>query len=221
MSQNVEFKAESRNSTGKGAARAARREGRIPGVIYGGGETPVHVTLPEKEFSNFATKRGYKSTILEINLDGKKIKAVAREVQLHPVTDKIEHFDLQKVVDTQDMRVFIPVKFLNREKSPGIKRGGILNIVRREIEFLCNPSSIPNIIEINLEGREIGESVHISHINLPDTIKPIIKRDFTIATIVGKGGKAAAEEAADEAADAEQGAEKTPDAKGEKAAKAE
>ena len=196
MTKNFAIKAELRNESGTGSARALRREGRIPGVIYGGKEAPVHVSLPGKEIFLKSQHLGFKSTIFEVEVDGKKIKALPKELQLNPVSDMPEHIDLQRV-EGGEMRVWIPVSFKNREKSPGIKRGGILNIVRREIEFFCDPDSAPEKIVIDLEGQEIGESVHISAAGLPESLKPVLKHDFTIATLVGKGGKSVEEEEAE------------------------
>lgn len=195
----LQFEATKRETLGTGSARAVRRENRIPAVIYGSGKETVHVTLPRKEFTLAANKSGFKASVLTIVVDGKEIKALPHSMQFHPVTDAITHVDLQNVVDSGEMRVFIPTKFINKEKSPGIKRGGILNIVRREIEFFVDAKNIPSVITVDLEGSEIGRSVHINDIKLPEGIRPVIKRNFTIYTLLGKGGKAAAEEAADDA----------------------
>ena len=199
MTEAVKFEALKRETLGTGSARASRRDSRIPAVIYGNGIAPVHVTLPRKEFSLAANKSGFKATVVTIVVDGKEIKALPREMQFHPLTDAITHVDLQNLNENAEMRVFIPVKFINKEKSPGIKRGGILNVVRREIEFLCAHNNIPKEIVFDLEGSEIAQSIHINDTKLPEGITPVIKRNFTVMTLLGKGGKAAA---ADEAADA-------------------
>lgn len=199
MTEALKFVAESRTTLGTGSARAARRADRIPAVVYGSGKEAIHVTLPRKEFTLAANKSGFKATVVTLVVDGKEIKALPHSMQFHPVTDVITHVDLQNVVESGEMRVFIPTKFINKDKSPGIKRGGILNIVRREIEFFVDAKNIPSVITIDLEGSEIARSVHINDITLPAGIRPVLKRNFTIYTLLGKGGKAAAEEAAEDA----------------------
>lgn len=190
----VKFDIVERTTTGTGSAREERRQGRVPAVVYGNkGQTPVHISLPRKEFTLFINKQGYKATVVEIEVAGKTVQVITKELQLNPVTDIPEHVDLQILTEGEESRIWIPVKFVGREKSPGIKRGGILNIVRREIEFFCAPGKIPNILIIDLDGREIGDSVHIEQIELPEGTRPVIDRDFTIATIVGKTAKSDAE----------------------------
>lgn len=220
----VKFEASVREKTGTGSARDARRNAQIPAVVYGGADKPAHIALPKKEFSLFTNKLGFKSTVLEITFGGKTVKAITKDLQVHPITDEVQHVDLQ-VIEGKESRLWIPVNFINREKSPGIKRGGILNIVRREIEFFADPNNIPNIITIDLTGREIGDSVHVEDLNIGEALKPVLKHNFTVATLVGKGGKTEAEEeeeAAAEAAAAESAAaagaegDKKPSAEGEK-----
>jgi len=215
MTEAVKFDAVKRETLGTGSARATRSDSRIPAVIYGNGATPVHVTLPRKEFTLAAHKSGFKATVVTIAVDGKEIKVLPREMQFHPLTDAITHVDLQNVNEKEEMRVFIPVKFINKDKSPGIKRGGILNVVRRQIEFLCSHNNIPKEIVFDLAGSEIGHPIHIENTTLPEGITPVIKRNFTVATLLGKGGKATA---ADDAADAAAGAAAVPSAADAKAA---
>lgn len=207
------FEAQKRERLGTGSARAARRDSRIPAVIYGNGKEPVHVTLPRKEFTLAAHKSGFKATVVTIVVDGKEIKALPRQMQFHKVSDVITHVDLQNISESNEMRVFIPVKFINKEKSPGIKRGGILNVVRREIEFLCSHNNIPKEIVFDLEGSEIAQSIHINDTKLPEGIRPVIKRNFTVMTLLGKGGKAIADEAADATAAAAAAVPSAADAK--------
>ena len=187
MAQAIVIKGEVRKATGTGSARAARRADKVPAVVYGGKEKPLHINLPLKETLLVSSKRNFKSTLLEIELDGKKLLTLPRSVQFHPVTDAPEHLDLQFITD--NLRIFIPVEFTNHAKSPGLKRGGVLNIVRREIEFFCNPAKIPEKIEVNLEGKEISQSIHIEDVTLPEGVKPFIKRNFTIATIAGRAAE--------------------------------
>lgn len=193
MAQTFALKAESRQKLGKGDARSLRRGGRIPAVIYGGKEKPLHVSLPAKELSMQTRTRTFRSTVFELEVDGNVVKALPREVQLNPVTDIPEHVDFERLAEGR-MRIWVPVEFINREKSSGLKRGGILNIVRRQIEFLCEATNIPAKITVDLDGRDIGESIHISSVEVPEGVQPVIERDFTICTIVGKGKTTSVEE---------------------------
>lgn len=176
-----------RNEHGKGAARALRRDGKIPGILYGKGQTPVSITLPLKEVSMEYARGRFRSRLIDIELDGKTVKALPKDLQFHPVTDVIEHVDFIKVEPGLTLHVEVPVKFSGQEKSVGLKRGGVLNVVRHEIEFICVPEAIPAHIEINIQALDIGASVHIQDIELPKGVTPAIKRNFTIATIAGRG----------------------------------
>ncbi len=178
--------AETRTAHGKGAARSLRRSAKIPGVLYGKGVTPLSLALSLNEVTQQYKKGRFTSRLLELQLDGKPVKVLPHEVQFNPVSDQIEHVDFIKVDGSSEIRVKVPVKFLNAEKSAGIKRGGVLNVVRHDIEFLCKVNSIPNVIEINVAEMDIGSSVHINDVKLPAGITPTIKRNFTIATIAGR-----------------------------------
>lgn len=175
-----------RNNSGKGAARALRREGKIPGILYGKGQQPVSITLPLKEVSLEYARGRFRSRLIDITVDGKTLKALPKDVQFHPVTDVIEHVDFIKIEPGIKLHVMVPVKFSGQDKSPGIKRGGVLNIVRHEIEFVCAPEAIPAHIEVNIAGLDIGSSIHIEDITLPKDIVPAIKRNFTVATVAGR-----------------------------------
>lgn len=199
MTEALKFEATKREKMGTGSSRAARRAELIPAVIYGAGKDPIHVTLPRKEFSLAANKAGFKSSIVTIVVDGKEIKTLTREVQLHPITDAITHIDMQNIDGEEQVRVAIPTKFINRDKAPGIKRGGILNIVRRNIEFFCKQNNVPKEIVFDLDGKEIGDSIHIEDTTLPADVTPVIKRNFTVLTLLGKGAKATAEEEEEDA----------------------
>lgn len=214
----TKFEATKREKVGTGSARAARRANLIPAVIYGNAGEALHITLPSKEFSLAANKAGFKSSVVSIVVDGKEVKTLTREIQYHPVTDAITHVDMQSIDESNEVRVFIPVKFINKDKSPGIKRGGILNLVRRNVEFFCSPNNIPKEIVFDLEGKEIGEPIHINDTKLPEGLTPVIKRNFTVMTLLGKGGKTAAADDADDAAEAAAGAAAVPSAATEKAA---
>lgn len=178
--------AEKREKTGTGSARAARRADKIPAVIYGHGITPVHININAKEINFALTKKGFKKTVFSIELDGKKIRVVARDIQFHPVTDRPAHLDLIQVTDKTGVKVFVPVEYTNHVKSPGLKRGGVLNIVKREVEILANPDNIPEKIEVDLTGIEIGHAIHINDVKLAEGARAVEKRNFTLATIVGK-----------------------------------
>lgn len=178
--------AQTRNATGTGAARALRREGKVPAVLYSNGKESTSLTLTQKEVTLQYMKGRFQSRLIQLELDGKPVKALPQAVQLHPVTDIIEHVDFLKVDDATTIRVHVPVKFLNQERSSGIKRGGVLNIVRHNIEFECHPDAIPEYIEVDILNSNIGDSIHIEDIQLPDGVISVIKRNYTIATIAGR-----------------------------------
>jgi large subunit ribosomal protein L25 len=203
MSELIALKATARPRAGKGAARQARREGNVPAVIYGDNQTPLTINLEYNELWKQLLKGHFTSTAIELDVEGAKHIVLARDVQLDPVRDTPLHIDFQRVGKDGIIRVSVPVKFVNEAQSPGLKRGGVLNIVRHDIEVYSPYDKIPAFFEIDLTGWEIGRSIHMSSVQKPDYIKPVIaNRDFTIATIAGalKGDK-------DEAATAEAGAE--------------
>lgn len=184
MADHIELNAEVRSQVGKGAARATRREGRVPAVIYGGSKDPVPVSLEPQTLSKELSRPGFFSTLIDITVDGKPTQVLCRELQLHPVTDRPQHADFLRVTDRTRINIDVPVNFLNEEECPGLKAGGVLNIVRHTVEFNCRAGAIPSEIVVDLLGREIGDSIHISEISLPDGVTPVIDdRDFTIATV--------------------------------------
>lgn len=179
--------ASSKDVSGKGVARALRREGKIPGTLYGKGQTPVSISLFLKEVTQEYVKGRFRSRLVEIKIDGKEsVKALPKDLQFNPVTDVIEHVDFIKVEKGTQLRVSVPVKIVGQEKAVGLKRGGVLNVVRHEIDFLCAPDSIPTSLEVNVQKLDIGGSFHIQDMDLPKGITPVIKRNFTIATIAGR-----------------------------------
>ncbi|TDI58224.1 MAG: 50S ribosomal protein L25/general stress protein Ctc [Alphaproteobacteria bacterium] len=193
--------AQRRERAGKGPARAARRAGRVPGVIYGSKKDPSMVTLDPRELDRELQTGAFLATIYDVQIDRDKERVLPRDVQFDPVTDRPIHVDFLRVSATSSVTVQVPVNFLNEEESPGLRRGGLLNVVRHEIEMNCLADAIPSSIDIDLAGLDIGDSVHISMISLPDGVAPTITdRDFTIATI-------AAPTVVQEAAEAEEGAE--------------
>jgi large subunit ribosomal protein L25 len=186
MSELVPLKATARPRAGKGAARQARRDGNVPAVIYGDNQTPETINLEYNELWKQVLKGHFTSTAIELDVAGKKHIVLARDVQVCPVRDTPLHVDFQRVGKDGIIRVAVPVKFVNEIASPGLKRGGVLNIVRHEIEVFSPYDKIPAFFEIDLTGLEIGKSIHMSYVQKPDYITPVIKnRDFTIATIAG------------------------------------
>ena len=185
MAELIELKATAREATGKLANRALRKQKMVPGVVYGGGQRPSNVTLEYRNLWQHYQTGSFLSTVYMLDVDGKKERVIPREVQVDPVRDFPIHVDFMRVSRTSRIDVEVPVQFINEEASPGLKRGGVLNIVRHTIEFSCPADAIPEKITIDLAGLDIGDSVHISAVKLPEGITPTIDRDFTIATIAG------------------------------------
>ncbi len=201
MSQSYELTAEARERVGKGSARAIRRSGKIPAVIYGDKQPPLSITLPYKEVFLRIHAGGFRTTIATINVNGEKIQVLPKDYQLDPVRGFAMHVDFLRVSQNTVVTVNVPVHFINDEKAPGIKRGGVLNVVRHEVEFVCPANAIPDNITVDLEGLDIGDSVHISAVKLPQGVTPTITdRDFTIATIAAPAGLRSEEAEAGEAA---------------------
>jgi large subunit ribosomal protein L25 len=198
MSKSYELKAEARAIAGKGSARAIRRNGRVPAVIYGDKQAPVSISLDYKEIFYKIHGGGFLHTVATIDVDGTKYRVLPKDYQLDPVRDFPTHVDFLRVSANSLIKVEIPVHFINQETSVGLKRGGILNIVRHEVEFMCPVDAIPDFIEVDLAKVDIGNSVHISAVKVPAGLKPTIDRDFTIATIVSPGGALDAAEETEE-----------------------
>jgi large subunit ribosomal protein L25 len=195
MTEVLTLAAEVRERAGKGAARAARRAGRIPAVIYGAKKDPLMVTVGDKEIRREVGGTGFFTTIYEISVGKKKERVLPRDVHLDPVSDAPLHVDFLRVSATTEVTVAVPVTFLNEEECPGLVKGGVLNVVRFDIEVVCRADDIPSEIEIDLTGKEVGDSVHISEIELPEGVAPTITdRDFTIVTIAAPSALKAEEE---------------------------
>ncbi len=208
-----------RERAGKGPARAARRAGRVPGVIYGSKKDPTMVTLDPRDLDRELRTGSFMATVYDVQVDRDKERVLPRDVQFDPVTDRPIHVDFLRVSAATSVTVQVPVNFLNEEESPGLKRGGLLNVVRHEIEMSCRADAIPSSIDIDLTGLDIGDSIHISMIALPDGVAPTITdRDFTVATIAAPTVVTEEEE---EAAEGEEGAELEAGAEGETAEGAE
>ena len=173
-----------RNSTGKGSARAARRAGRIPAIIFGDKKETISIDIEEREYKKIMNQSGIFSRLLDLSVDGKSNLVLTRDIQFHPVSENPLHVDFLRIGKGSNVNVSVPVSFINEELSPGLKTGGVLNTVRFELELMCPADSIPEKIEINLEGLVVGDSIKISSVNLPDGVSSTITdRDFTIATI--------------------------------------
>ena len=188
MSQQITFNVEVRERIGKGGAREARRNGMVPGVLYGGGDDPVAINLKKNEVVKAINTGQFLSSTAQLVHDGKKQLVIPQAIQMHPVSDQPVHVDLFRVKKDQIITVEVTVNFLNEEDSPGMKKGAALNIVRYAVELNVRADSIPDSLDADLTGLDIGDNVKISDITLPDGAEPTITdRDFTIASIVGRG----------------------------------
>ncbi len=210
MTETHILEAQSRARAGKGAARRDRRNGRIPGVVYGGGKDPVLVTFEPGALDREIYKPGFYTRLYNIKVDGKRTNqmAICRDLQVDPVKDHPIHLDFLRVSAKTEVTIQVPVHFVNEEECPGMKRGGVLNVVRHEVELLCRADAIPSSIEVDLTGLDINDTVHISMIALPEGATPTIDdRDFTIATIAAPS--VVREEVAEEQEEGESAAEVT------------
>ncbi len=200
--ESYELKAEARERVGKGSARELRRNGLIPAVIYGDKQAPISIALSTNEVTKRIHAGGFMTTIATIEVDGKKYKVLPKDYQLDPVRDFTMHVDFLRVSGNTQVTVEIPVHFINEEKSQGLKAGGVLNIVRHEIEVHCPADAIPEFFNVDLNGKKIGDSIHISDLTLPKGVTTVIAdRDFTIATIIAPAG--GVEETVEEEGEAE------------------
>ena len=201
MSAVISISALPRERAGKGAARTTRRSGRVPAVIYGEKQEPTLISVAPKELERLVQKKAFFATLLDIDLEGKKHRVLPRDVQFNPVTDVVEHLDFQRISKDTKIHVNVPVVVKNELAAPGLKRGGVLNLVRHEIPFICSPENIPQQIVVDLTGLDIGDSIHINSIELPAGATPNLReRDFTIVTIGAPSGMKADTEAAPAAA---------------------
>ena len=197
--------ANTRNTKSKGDVRSLRLDGNIPGIIYGGTEQNEKVSVSKKTLKSLLDKESFLSNVITLNLDGKPQNVLPREISYNVISDEPTHIDFLRVVPGVKIRIEIPVQFINHETSPGLKRGGVLNIVRRKVELKCPSEKIPEAIIIDLDGIEIGESFKISSVKLEEGVVPtIIGRDFVIATLAAptvmkEPEKPAEAEVADEA----------------------
>jgi large subunit ribosomal protein L25 len=205
MSEALTLPAEARERAGKGASRALRRDGRTPAVIYGGKEEPTMIHVEQKELIKQLMTGHFMNSIVNITIGGKTIRTLPKDVAFHPVTDRPTHADFLRLTGDSKVEVQVPVVFINEAASPGLKKGGVLNIVRHELDLICPNDSIPSEIEIDVTGKDVGDAIHISEVTLPKGVESAITdRDFTIATLVApsalkKSEGAAASETTEEA----------------------
>lgn len=205
MSDKLTLSAEPRDRAGKGASRAMRREGRIPAVIYGEKKDPEAIHVEERALMKLLNTGHFMNSLIEVDVGGAKNRTLPKDVQFHPVSSRPLHVDFMRIGKDATVTVDVPVHFVNEEASPGLKRGGVLNVVRHELELSCPADSIPDEITIPLDGLEVGDSIHISQVNLPEGVTALIDdRDFTIAGVVAPS---ALKRSDSEAADGEDGEE--------------
>jgi large subunit ribosomal protein L25 len=189
MSDTLTLPAETRERAGKGASRALRREGRVPAVVYGGNEEPLAIHVEEKLLRKQLGTGHFFNSVVEVEVGGKKFRTLPKDVAFHPVSDRPLHADFLRLTKDSKVTVEVPVLFINQDASPGLKRGGVLNVVRHELELVCESDKIPDDIQIDVTGLDVGDSIHISHVTLPaGSVSAITDRDFTIATIVAPSG---------------------------------
>ena len=185
MSDQLTLSAETRDRAGKGASRELRRQNRIPAVIYGNKQEPELIHVEEKALIKLLMTGHFSNSVVELDLGGEKQITLPKDVAFHPVSDRPLHVDFLRIVKGAKVEVNVPVVFINEELSPGLKRGGVLNIVRHELELICDNDKLPDDIQIDVTGFDVGDSIHISNVTLPKgSESKITDRDFTIATIV-------------------------------------
>jgi large subunit ribosomal protein L25 len=196
MSDQLTLSAETRDRAGKGASRAIRREGRVPAVIYGEKKEPVSIHVEEKALVKMLSTGHFMNSVIMIDVGGKANRTLPKDVQFHPVTDRPLHVDFFRIGEHSQVHVNVPLRFINEEQAPGIKRGGVLNAVLHEIELICDAAYIPDDVEIDLTGLEIGDSIHLEQVRLPRGAKAATDdASLTVATIVAPSAMKQVEEA--------------------------
>ena len=205
MSEALNLPAEARERAGKGASRALRRDGRTPCVIYGGKEEPTLIHVEQKELVKLLMTGHFMNSIVNIEIGGKTVRTLPKDVAFHPVSDRPTHVDFLRLTGNAEVEVQVPVVFVNEDGSPGLKKGGVLNVVRHELELVCPSNAIPDEIHVDVSGKDVGDSIHISDVALPKGVKSAITdRDFTIATLVAPSALKSSEgDTTTEATDAE------------------
>ena len=200
MSETLKLSAEMRERAGKGASRAVRLTGRVPAVIYGNKLAPVTIHVEEKALVKHLHTGHFMNSVVELELGGAVERTLPRDVQFHPVTDRPIHVDFYRLSANAVIHVMVPVPFIDEDKSVGMKKGAVLNVVRHEVELICPADAIPDQLNVSVAGKDVGDSIHISSVTLPEGVKPVIDRDFTIATLIAPS---ALRSETDEAATAE------------------
>ena len=204
MSDALTLPAEARERAGKGASRVLRRTGRVPAVIYGGKEEPLPIHVEEKTLVRQLGTGHFMNSIVMVEVDGKSLRTLPKDVAFHPVNDRPLHVDFLRLAKDAKVEVQVPVVFVNEEASPGLKKGGVLNVVRHELDLVCEADKIPSEIELDVTGLEVGDSIHISSVVLPEgSVSAITDRDFTIATVVAPSALKRAESEAEEGEEVE------------------
>jgi len=197
MSDQLTLPAEARDRAGKGASRALRRDGRVPAVVYGEKKEPLSIHVEEKLLSKMLSTGHFMNSVVMIDFKGKPHRTLPKAIDFHPVSSKPIHVDFLRIGEHTKVHVAVPLRFDNEEASPGLKRGGVLNTIIHELEIVCDAASIPSEIHVPLDGLEIGDSIHISAVNLPNGVTPAnAEEDFTVATIVAPSAMKAEEEEA-------------------------
>jgi len=197
MSEQLTLPAEARDRAGKGASRALRRDGRVPAVVYGEKKEPLSIHVEEKLLNRMLSTGHFMNSVIMIDVGGEAHRTLPKAVDFHPVSSRPIHVDFLRIGEHTKVTVAVPVRFDNEDESPGLKRGGVLNVVQHELQLACDAASIPNEIHIALDGLEIGDSIHISQVQLPEGVTPWNdEEDFTVATIVAPSAMKAEEEEA-------------------------
>lgn len=198
MSEILTLAAETREGVGKGASRSLRREGRVPAVIYGAKQEPAAIHVEEKELYRLLMTGHFMNSVVMIDVAGEQVRTLPKDVAFHPVTDRPIHADFLRIAEHATVTVQVPVRFVDEDLSPGLKRGGVLNIVRHELELIVDAANIPDDVAVSVKGFDVGESIHISAVTLPEGAKSAIDdRDFTIATIAAPSALKSSEGAAE------------------------
>lgn len=183
MASTIELDVTARSGTGKGAARQARREGQVPGVVYGGNADPVAINIQQPRLLKLLKNGGFLSTLINLSIDGKSETVICRNVQRDVVRDLPIHADFLRLSENSRINLAIPVHFVNEKDSPGLQKGGVLTVVRNDVELRVRANAIPDALEIDLTGLEVNDVIRISDVTLPDGVRPTIDRDFMIANI--------------------------------------
>jgi len=200
------MKAEVRNESGKGIARRIRREGFVPGVIYGGKEEPMKIALDAHSLLMARQAGGFYTNVQDVEIDGKTVKVLPREIQKNPVSDKPIHVDFMRFDPNRKIKVMVRVAVIDEDQSAGVKKGGVISLVRNQIELLCKADAIPDVLEISIAGLDVGQAAKMSEITLPEGVEPVVSdRDFTVATILSTRTSTMSKLDGDEEGESEEG----------------